>query len=266
VFYLVLNETIDYDISERNRRKKMGKERIDEIIARIKAERDLTEKTAALIESLEALKRELGENPSDSEISEGIRKTLRRQSQASAVDDDEIVELSEEDKARLAKAVSEVRKYLDEDDWRYTEHRPNRPDIVVFEMGYTVDKCSLRLRIQIETNPDLCRFYVTLPITADPTFEYPLCKAIAAKNYNTALGALQYDEDDGEVSFKYAFPIMFGIHKDEFMRMLAYVTQTAAKSYDDIRRICVGRFKSREINEILKKVEVLITDINNEDD
>lgn len=43
------------------------------------------------------------------------------------------------------------------------------------------------------------------------------------------------------------------------------MTSSAAENYEEIKRCCVGKFKSKEINEILKKVNRLVSDLRDDE-
>ncbi len=225
-----------------------------------------------LIRALLDRKAALGPDASEEEIMAAVKEVMTEQfqggtgsaqSRGSAKQESNADFLSPEDQVYMAEAVAAVKAFLEENEWRYSTRVP-RADVTLFEMGFTVKKCSLRVKIHVEANPHVCRIDAILPITADATYEYPLCAAMAKENYAKRFGSLKYDERDGEVSFEYSYPIGHGVYQDDLDRVFHAVVSSAVNAFDMMRKCCVGKFKSREVNEILQKVNALVSDLSDE--
>lgn len=235
--------------------------KLDEIIEQFKEANGGHEDE--VIKALRAKREELGEDLSDEEISKVVHECIIGQLAGALGVNGADVELTEEDHAYMDAATEKVKELFAEEKWHYSE-RISRPDLVVYEMGFGINGCNLRMRVHIENNPKVCRIDANLPITADSTYDYILCKAIAKENYPRRFGALQYDEKDGEVSYRYSYPISHGIEIEELKQVFLAVASSAADSYETIRKCCVGKFKSKEINDILNKVNKLVSDLTDD--
>ena len=209
-----------------------------------------------------------GELEDCADMSEALDKVLDiiKSTVASGSDDTEgpdEIKLSAAEQEYMERAVSEVEDFLKSKEWHYST-RKQRPDLAIFEMSFTMENCSLRARIYVEANPEVCRVDAILPITGDALYEYPLCEKITKFNYMKRFGSLKYDERDGEITYEYSFLSGHQIYPDELNRYLRAVLSSADDAYAEIKKCCVGRFKSKEVNEILTKVNALVEDISDD--
>lgn len=95
----------------------------------------------------------------------------------------------------------------------------------------------------------------------DRVFAYPLCEKMAAENFPRRFGALQYDARDGELSYRYSFPITHGLHKDDFRTVFVAIIASANASYDMVKQYTVGsRRPTRE--EITCRAQELIIELD----
>ena len=177
--------------------------------------------------------------------------------------EDTKIRLSAEEEKYMQDATSAVEDFLKSKEWHYSTSK-QRPDLTVYSLGFAMENCSLRARIYVEANPNVCRVDAVLPITGEALYEYPLCEKITKFNYMKRFGSLKYDERDGEITYEYSFLIGHQIYPDELNRYLRAVLSSADDAYAEIKKCCVGRFKSKEVNEILTKVNALVEDISDD--
>ena len=220
-----------------------------------------------MIKALLAKKEEMGEDASEDEVMEAV-KSIMLERLSSLIggggdDDEESITISDEDREYMEAAKAAVKEFLDGNKWHYGE-RSRRPDLSTFELGFSVQGCSLRVRIHVEANPKVCRIDAILPITAESTYEYPLCAKIAKENYPKRFGSMKYDSRDGELLYSYSFLTNHGIHQDDLNILFHAVVSSAVDCYEATKKCAVGRFKGKEVNDILQKVNELVSDISDE--
>lgn len=210
-----------------------------------------------LADVLEEKGKQLGDAPSEEDIHSAIQSALKEHLSGL------IPDMAEDaDPEYMERSIATVKEVFDEKDWHY-HFRNVRPDVAIFELGFNVDKVALRVRVTIENMPKVCRVDAILPISAEELYAYPLCKAIVKANYPKRYGAFHYDEEDGELSYRYSYPIGHGIHKDEFSSIVRAVIHSAVddECYPEIKKCATGKFKNKEKNEILARVNDLVDDI-----
>lgn len=235
--------------------------KLDELIEQVREDND---SPAGLLQVLEEMKANLPDDASESDIDEAVKRGLMGLL-LGRLGDDEEVNLSDDDKKYMEDSVNTVKELFADEHWRYSEDSL-REDLHIFDLGFGLQGCRLRMRVYVETNPKVCRIDAILPINADPTYEYVLCKKMVKANYPKRYGALHYDEKDGEMSYRYSFPISHGLYKDDLKMAFLAVASSAAGDYEEIRKCCVGKFKSKEVNEILKNVNRLVSDLSDDEE
>lgn len=238
----------------------MASNKITDLINQLKHDENRPAQANALIPLLEAKQVELGDDATEEQIDQAIQECIMAHLVGSlGISADGAS--GEEMKEYMEGATTAVKSFFYDEGWHYTE-RISKPDLVVYELGFNLQNCSLRMRVHVEAMPQVCRIDAILPITADETYDYLLCKAIAKENYPRRYGAMQYDERDGEVSYRYSYPIGHGVYKDDLKRIFLAVANSASESYAEIKKHCVGKYKTKEINNILKKVNALVSDLS----
>ena len=114
----------------------------------------------------------------------------------------------------------------------------------------------------MEAEAKACRIDAVFPFSAEKIYEYPLCRAIAKENFRYRYGTLQYDERDGEISFRYSYSISHGVYEDELGRSFECVLRSAENSYAVVQKNCVGKYKRNEAKEMLNEFHALVDAAN----
>jgi len=118
------------------------------------------------------------------------------------------------------------------------------------------------VKVYLESDPKVCRIDAVFPFQAEREFAYPMCEKLMKENYTRRFGALQYDERDGELSYRYSFPIRHGLQEDDFQTVLMAVMASAYASYDVIKLCAVGRFRKPERDAIICQAQKLIIELD----
>lgn len=242
----------------------MANRQFGEMIEQLKQEEGQSAQDSSLIALLEAKQEELSEDATPEQVHQAVQECIRAHLASMLADAGGDAKPDEEMQSFMNTATSAVTAFFEKKEWHYDE-RISQPDLVVYELGFNLSNCNLRMRVHIEGVPKVCRVEAIFPISADKTYEYLLCKAMANSNYPRRFGALQYDERDGEVSYRYSYPIGHGVYEDDLERTFLAVAFSASDSYAEIRKHCIGKYKSREIGEILKNVNALVSDLSDDD-
>lgn len=237
----------------------------ESIIEELEAKGGMEPVIAALLKK----QSELGPGASEEEITDGIREVLLSfadgvsSSSSSSSSDTRVsdIHVSDEDRASLVAAAVEVEKVFKNKGWKYSKTEL-RADIVKFELGFSMKDCNVKMRVYVETDPNVCRVDAILPITADPIYEYPLCKLLMKENYARRYGAFQYDESDGEITYRYSFSTQCGLFPEVFEKAFLAVANAADNCFLKIRKCAVGKFSSKDAQDIRRKVNDLINDID----
>ena len=154
-----------------------------------------------------------------------------------------------------------VRDVLEEMELKFSEHEHSE-DIYAFKFGLTLEGKYLDIAIYLESDPQVCRIDAVYPFRAETDFVYPLCEKMAKENYPRRYGALQYDANDGELSYRYSFPIRHGLYEDVMADVLRAVIVSADRSFDVVKQFAIGRLKRAEREECICKAQKLIVELD----
>ena len=202
---------------------------------------------------------ELGDDPSEEEVEESLTQArtefiMHILRSKRAVEED----VWDED---MRENMALIRSIFDDMEVRYREFTP-QSGVYAFELGLTTNGKKLQLKVYLEEDPRVCRIDAVYPFQADPEFVYPLCVKLVSENYSRRYGALQYDESDNELSYRYSFSVKQGMHEDDFRSAFLAVVASAHASYDVVKQYAVGRFRRTEREKIICKAQKLIIELD----
>lgn len=235
-------------------------------IAEIEARSEKDELDEKLLEMLQQKQSELGEDPTEEEADDAICEVIKEHFMLAlrqkfmddkhSNDDDEEDDTSEEE----CEAVKTIREVFKDMGLRFRDYR-HQKGVHAFELGVREDGKLLRMRVYVEENVNVCRIDALFPFTADRSVAYPLCEKLAEENAPRRFGALQYDARDGELSYRYSFPIGHGLHKDDFRMVFLAVIKSAVDSYDIVKKYAGGRFRNNDRQEIMSRIQELLKEL-----
>lgn len=240
----------------------MAVEKTGDLVKQLKNGEERSDKTDSVIRRLEAKEVQPGEYAAGEQVEDAAAECFAEEI-AGSLGFFTDVNPHEDSQEFMETAADAVKAFFDQHSWHYSKVI-SRPELVMYQLEFSLQKCSLTMKVCVEAPPRVCRIDAVLPITADKTYEYLLCEAIVKINYDKRFGAFHYDESDGEVSYRYSFPIAHGVYMDELEQVFSAVQHTAASNYAEILKHCVGKYKIKELTDILKKTDALVTDLNDD--
>ena len=238
--------------------------KLQETIYKLQAEEDRDELRETLLQMLLDKEAQMGPEPSEEEAERAVMEVLKEhlmyalsKKLAESHDDDDR-DVWDED---MEDNVQVIRSVFDEMDLHYRDY-VHQKGVRAFELGTSNRGKTLRLKVYLESSPKVCRIDAVFPFQADKCFAYPLCEKMLSENDPRRYGALQYDARDGELSYRYSFPITHGLHQDDFRTVFLAVIASAMASYDVVRQYAVGRFRKADRDSITCKAQQLIIELD----
>ena len=238
--------------------------KLQEAIAKLEADPVRNEQNERLLQMLQEKQLELGSDPSEEEVERAIRQVISehlmyalKEKMSRETDCDEEDVWDEE----MDENMQVVRGVFREMDLHYRDY-VHQKGVRAFELGISNHGKTLRMKVYLEMSPRVCRIDAIFPFQADEVFAYPLCERLAKENFPRRYGALQYDERDGELSYRYSFPITHGLQEDDFRTVFLAVIASAHASYDVVKQYAVGRFRRAERDAITCRAQKLIIELD----
>lgn len=234
--------------------------KLDELIEQIQSDDKAREAMGDLLEELLEARAAM-QDPTDEAIANEIAGKLLQKYLKGAIG--AITEDVKADVDYMEKTSEAVEEAFDTQGWKNYSKRSVRSDLMQYELGFNVDNTKLRIRVLVEDAPKRIRVYAVLPIAGEKTYEYLLSKAIVDANKRFVFGAFQYDQDDGELTYEYSYPVKHGFYQDDFLSIVHAVIRTAVDddSYASIKKAAQGRYKRTEREAILRKIAPLVEEL-----
>lgn len=237
--------------------------KLQDMIAKLEADMDRSELNERLLQMLLEKQQELGDDISDEEAEEAAGEVFKEhllEALRSVVPNVEVEE--EEDwNETMEDAMEVVHRVFRKRSWKYRDYT-HQKGVKAFELGIRENGKLLHVKVYLESDPKVCRIDAVFPFQAEREFAYPMCERLMKENYPRRFGALQYDERDGELSYRYSFPIRHGLHEDDFQNILMAVVASAYASYDVVKLYAVGRFRKPERDSITCRAQKLIIELD----
>ena len=237
--------------------------KLQEMIASLEADSDRGEWNDRLLEKLQEKQLELGDNVSEEEAEEAVGEIVKEVLQEALQDVlPGLNDADEEDWSEtMEEAIEVVHRLFRQKNWKYRDYT-HQKGVKAFELGLRENGKLLRVKVYLEAGAKVCRIDAVYPFQAEREFIYPLCEKLAKENYPRRFGALQYDAEDGELSYRYSFPIRHGLHEDDFRAVFMAVLASAHASFDVVRQYAVGRFRKAERDAITCRAQKLIIELD----
>lgn len=237
--------------------------KLQDMIATLEADDDRGEWNDRLLQKLREKQQELGDGISEEAAEEAVEEIVKVVLQEALQDAiPHLNDAAEEDwNETIQEAIDVVHRVFRKKNWKYRDYTQQK-GVKAFELGLRENGKLLRVKVYLEAIHKVCRIDAVYPFQAEREFVYPLCEKLAKENYPRRYGALQYDAEDGELSYRYSFPIRHGLHEDDFMTVLMAVMASAHASFDVVKQYAVGRFRRAERDAITCQAQKLIIELD----
>lgn len=237
--------------------------KLQEMIATLEADDDRGVMNDRLLEMLRKKQQELGDDVSDEKAEDATAEIVAKLLMETLGDGVPDLEAADEDvwNETMQEAIDVVHRVFRRKNWKYRDYT-HQKGVKAFELGLREDGKLLHVKVYLEAITKVCRIDAVYPFLAEREFVYPLCEKLAKENYPRRYGALQYDAKDGELSYRYSFPIRHGLHEDDFMTVLMAVMASAHASFDVVKQYAVGRFRRAERDAITCQAQKLIIELD----
>ncbi len=237
--------------------------KLRELIEKLEMDTDRSELNEKLLQMLLEKEQELSPDPSEEEVEQAVKQVISEHlmyalKRKLSNKDSEGKDTWDED---MDNNMQIVRNVFDDMDLHYRDY-VHQKGVRAFELGVTNAGKLLRMKVYLESSPKVCRIDAVYPFQAEQVFAYPLCEKMAAENFPRRYGALQYDERDCELSYRYSFPITHGLHEDDFKTVFLAVVTSANASYDVVKQYAIGRFRRQNREEITCHAQKLIIELD----
>ena len=253
----------------------MQENRIQRLIQKLRGNGSCSAAAEEMIQKLEKKQEELGEHATDAQMTQAIRECAFGDDESAMallhkMDHDTVqwkkASIDNPDTEQfLERAEADVIAFFEKHQLHYVRRAPEQA-IVIYELPFRTKNINYLVRVILEAEAKACRIDAVYPFSAEKIYEYPLCRAIAKENFRYRYGALQYDERDGEISFRYSYSISHGVYEDELGRSFECVLRSAENSYAVVQKNCVGKYKRNEAKEMLNELNALVGDLNEMND
>ncbi len=237
--------------------------KLQEMIATLEADDDRGVMNDRLLEMLRKKQQELGDDVSDEKAEDATAEIVAKLLMEALGDGVPDLDAADEDvwNETMQEAVDVVHRVFRRKNWKYRDYT-HQKGVKAFELGLREDGKLLHVKVYLEAITKVCRIDAVYPFLAEREFVYPLCEKLAKENYPRRYGALQYDAKDGELSYRYSFPIRHGLHEDDFMTVLMAIMASAHASFDVVKQYAVGRFRRAEREAITCQAQKLIIELD----
>ncbi|MCB6991977.1 hypothetical protein LI177_00440 [bacterium 210820-DFI.6.37] len=233
--------------------------KLDELIEQIQSDSNANESMNGLLDKL-VKARDTMQDPTDADAAEQLLTEVLKEYLGGALGD-----ISEEnaDPEYMEKTSAAVEEAFTSQGWSNFSKRSRRNDLMQYELGFNIENTSIRVSVFVEDLPKRIRIHATLPFVGEKTYEYLLSRAIVDANKRFIYGAFSYDQNDGEITYDYSYPITHGFFQDDFLRILHAVIRTSVddEAFSAIKKAAQGRYKRTEREDILKSLAPLVEDL-----
>lgn len=149
--------------------------------------------------------------------------------------DGQLVEISEEDKTFFKSSIDVLMDFLKESKIAF-QVTTSGTEAKIFNFKMLINNQVTAVYVAFESQPKTCRIELKIPYTIDKNKANALCAELIRYNYGRRFGAFQYNEIDGDLCYRMAFPCTEGLKKEDFITAFIPSMNAVSKYMDDLKR------------------------------
>ena len=148
--------------------------------------------------------------------------------------DGKLVEIAEGDKTFLKNSIDVLRGFLKENNLSF-EVSTSGTEAKVISFKMMINNVMTNVYVAIYIQPRMCRMEFKIPFMIDTSRATDMCMKIMKYNYSRRFGSFQYDESDGDLCYRTAFPCSDGLKIDDYLATFLCSVNSVGKFMDRLR-------------------------------
>ena len=153
-------------------------------------------------------------------------------------EDGKLVELGENDKSYIKSSIDILRGFLKQNNLSF-EVATGTTEAKIISFRMKIKNEIVTVYVALYLQPRMCRIEFKIPLAIDKAKEKDMCMTIMKYNYTRRFGSFQYDESDGDLCYRTAFPCSEGLTADDYLATYICSIDAVSKFLDILKEYAV---------------------------
>ncbi len=149
--------------------------------------------------------------------------------------DGKLVEVSEDDKNFLKGSIDVLRGFLKEHNMAF-EFSNSGVEAKIFSFKMMIHEELTTIYVALYVQPRMCRMEFKIPYSIDSSKSKELCMQLMKYNYSRRFGSFQYDDMDGDLCYRTAFPCSEGLKLDDYLATFLCSMNSVSKFMEEFKK------------------------------